>query len=418
MPWPAALHHTLATAGTSLAVIAAILYGTGFLILSTFLDRFGLRAATGDFLRLTYIQIGLLYGLFPFLIIIPWVVFIENREPPRTKQKQAWFSMVNYGNALLFCYWIASFAAPGRYHEREGAIALLVCFTIFGIYFGSRLTKRGGHSDFKVVEWAGGALDSVSDRSPWFDRHRQTIVRSGLSMGLAACDWAVAGSPAIVLWVVVAGAFALPAVIRHYQHKPAAKGQTIAAVAAVALAFGTMVMEVAVWARFDLDDFSRCCSYFFITLLLAAFAVREARRIPAWYKPMAYNSGILFAACVIFGLFYLSVLAFAYGVYPRIPAARGGGNYSYTSDVVFYLKSNDADHLPPAIINPMRSPKSHYVLSVPLKVIEQTADTYFVARPNDAGGPDEWQNWHLPTIYSIARSSTVSVVQLRSHRYP
>jgi hypothetical protein len=59
------------------AVFVAILFGSGFLCVFTFLDRFGIRENGGDFFRVKYIHAGILFLLFPISILLPLLLSLS-----------------------------------------------------------------------------------------------------------------------------------------------------------------------------------------------------------------------------------------------------------------------------------------------------------------------------------------------------
>src|SRR2546423_11429632 len=67
--------------------LVGILYSTGFLAAFTFLERFGVREAGTEFLKLKYIYVGILYFLFPTTIMLPlgalWSLWRESRRHRR-----------------------------------------------------------------------------------------------------------------------------------------------------------------------------------------------------------------------------------------------------------------------------------------------------------------------------------------------
>lgn len=92
---------------------------------------------------------------------------------------------------------------------------------------------------------------------------------------------------------------------------------------------------------------------------------------------------------------YLSILAFAYAIYPRIPSARGGGAYTDGIPVQISfetLPSNDAA-------------KTMAAAESPFIILYQNSESIFVASKTEAGGPEKWQepDSAKPRVYELRR---------------
>jgi hypothetical protein len=81
------------------------------------------------------------------------------------------------------------------------------------------------------------------------------------------------------------------------------------------------------------------------------------------------------------------ILTFAYGVYPFIPAARGGGDYTISPKVTIYLKNHNTT-IPSS--NIASACKNNW--TCPLILVEQTTKGIYTADPLKAGGPEEWRS--------------------------
>jgi len=80
------------------------------------------------------------------------------------------------------------------------------------------------------------------------------------------------------------------------------------------------------------------------------------------------------------------LLAFAYGVFPFIPAARGGGDYTVSSKAIVHLKPSALGTNPiPWVSSSDRS------RTCPIIVIEENCNGIYTADPTEAGGPEEWR---------------------------
>lgn len=93
------------------------------------------------------------------------------------------------------------------------------------------------------------------------------------------------------------------------------------------------------------------------------------------------------AASIIGPFFYLVVLAFSYGVFQNIPATRGGGDYTMSPKLILTLKS--APTTSPVDVKYFDKGDSR--VTIPLILIEETSWAFYLADPQDAGGPAEWK---------------------------
>jgi hypothetical protein len=154
----------------------------------------------------------------------------------------------------------------------------------------------------------------------------------------------------------------------------------------------------------------RALSYWIFVLSLAYYL---AFSLPAdlhfWYR--GQKEGIYLARwALIATLSILTILTFAFRVYPYIPADKGGGNFKYSRNAVICVSS---DGTLPDKIRDAKNPGC----SVPMKLIELTDSIAYAARVDDPGktedgqapprdgvkGPEGWSDGYFPTVYAISR---------------
>ena len=149
------------------AIGAIVIYATGFLVLSIFLDRFGVREAGVEFLKVKYVQVGLLCVSFPFGILVPLFLFFYVRDHPSTKIQMPRIAIFGIMNSLLVCYWFAVFANPGYFYEKGEFIGLLFLWIIIAALF-SRRFATGKESQIKSIDFIGKKLfDPLLKLSIW-----------------------------------------------------------------------------------------------------------------------------------------------------------------------------------------------------------------------------------------------------------
>jgi hypothetical protein len=157
----------------------------------------------------------------------------------------------------------------------------------------------------------------------------------------------------------------------------------------------------------------RVSFYYFYWVLAGLYLWREHKDMPDRHGDREPAAAWVLGFCVVGTLYYMALLGFAYGVYPHIPAAKGGGDYARTPDVEFYWKSDLSLSLPTNLIAAAANSQSNSVKkSVRLKIIEETASDIFVAIPTDQGGPTNWSSWHTPQVVGLQRGTIISEVYL------
>jgi hypothetical protein len=141
-------------------------------------------------------------------------------------------------------------------------------------------------------------------------------------------------------------------------------------------------------------------------LLVASMAFIVARvksRVETYEKPRAKAALLIMTLCICGPLYFLTVLTFAYTIYPNIPANRGGGDYTETPAIVVYYDGRFTNAVPTEI--------NRSGVSQPLVLIEESEKWLLVADPQDGGGPKAWRDGDgKPQIYSINRDSVVSFI--------
>ncbi len=143
---------------------------------------------------------------------------------------------------------------------------------------------------------------------------------------------------------------------------------------------------------------------FLLLIASMAFIVgRVKSRIETYEKPRAKAALMIMTLCVFGPLYFLTVLTFAYTIYPNIPANRGGGDFTESPAIVVYYDSRFTNAVPTEI--------SRGGVSQPLMLIEESEKWLVVADPKDGGGPIAWRDSNgKPQIYSINRDAVVSFI--------
>ena len=343
------------------AVAAAMVYVTGFLIESAFLDRFGVTGAGVDFLKAKYLQVGLLFILFPCGLVAPVFVFFHLRKHPSTAIPMPTMAIVGIGNALLVCYWLAVFSLPGRFYQKGGWIMLLFGWVVLTAICSRRFVT-GVPSRIQTVEYIGRRwIDPMFARAGYRQRHRAALVRGTVIAGLLLLD-----------------------------------------------------LFITDFFRLKWTSIKHSAFYFFFCFLAALYAARQHKDFPDRYRGQVPASAWFFILCILCTLYYMAIQGFAYGVYPHIPVAKGGGDYMRSPDVELYWKPDCLPALPSnvvAVVTNVWGGQSNVVVkSIRLRVLEETPSTLWVADPRDNGGPEQWSLWRTPHVVSLHRDLIVSTI--------
>jgi hypothetical protein len=109
-------------------------------------------------------------------------------------------------------------------------------------------------------------------------------------------------------------------------------------------------------------------------------------------------------------LYVVSVLSFAYLVYPHIPEQKAGGNYSTARRVCLRLvNSTPAGECPKDLLPEITDGASHYL------IIEEDSNWVYLANDGGPNGPRAWR-WPRfgkepvrPSVYAVNRSCIASI---------
>lgn len=322
-------------------------------------------------MRIKYIQVGILFLLFPVAVIVPVLSYGSIRLRHRAQGLHAARLLTPIfilTNALLISYIFATFTEPRYFYLHEWPISALYVLTLLGMTTARRLAS------------------------------------SKLSTGIASLD-------------KIIGRIIDPIFSRLCETARIALVQGTFCVAALIIDF--WLLDWSPFAQIaNASLFRPSFFYYFLCILGASvFALRYlaiSERYRGQYRVYAW----VFTLCVVAGLWYMSVYAFAYGVYPNIPVVKGGGDYATARSVEFYFNKDACLNLPERIIwrqptaDPCQSVGKEGVRSIPLKIIEETTDLIFVADPNESS-PEKWRRWKTPTIYAIIRTQIAGIEYIR-----
>jgi hypothetical protein len=155
------------------------------------------------------------------------------------------------------------------------------------------------------------------------------------------------------------------------------------------------------------DVHSPIGGYIFIAfiLLLVFFGARNLYRIIQINQDALASTIVSF--CFLGVVFYFSIVSFARFIYPYIPAAKGGGDYTMSHPVKLTFDTRFLNSIPPAVTNEL--PANCMIL------LDANSTIVLLASTNGAGGPAEWRSsTNKPTVYEIRREAIISITHLNS----
>jgi hypothetical protein len=117
---------------------------------------------------------------------------------------------------------------------------------------------------------------------------------------------------------------------------------------------------------------------------------------------------ILSTAALTGVLFYTSVLAFAYSVYPFIPSAKGGGSYLDSIPVEIAIDPKYEKALPSDVKRAISRKGTSFV------IIYRTSDALFIAAKAEVGSPGKSQepSARKPRVYELRREMVTGITYL------
>lgn len=365
-----------------LALLLGLMYGSGFLCVFTFLNHFGIYETGEEFFRVKYIHVGILFLLFPISILLPFLLSLSiKRIVPQMDKKKSDISMEK--QPLLEIH-SATHKEPHCHHNWDSRIkisSILIFMNMCGVFYlyilftprDFALSRAYVFPLIFVVSFLGPLLtDSfvkkniVPHRSELFARILRWCLVLVIIGGL---DYLAFAGFFKGLWRIFWGETWIPT--------------------------GAI--------------------YYIIFIILIPYTIwRTNHRCKAIDHPRAKTEMRLSAACLC-GMFYLlSILTFALTVYPRIPVAKGGGNFVENSCVKI-----DFRPLPGVspIVDAFTPLERELSSSNNFVIIEVTPTYLFLARTNDAGGPIAWQKMvKIPNIVEIRQDSIDEIIYTQAPR--
>lgn len=344
--------------------ITGIIYLTGFLVVATHLGRFGIPDAGGEFFKLKFIQVGILFFLPYIGFVIPIIAIFYIRQQRNKILSQDIKSKDSNSEEML---------KETIYLKNTQSIIsgffIIIYLTVFNIliYFGPKhFFREESHIIifFTLTVIALSITASIIDKSS----EKKQIAKYYIPL---VCR-------IIALIILLIFSWKILTVQELYP----------------------LIKELAVtpgtWLYIGI--------MFLVAFLMYRFAIR-IYEAPTPVKPALAVLG----ACFIVSLYYINVLTFSYVIYSRIPTFKGGGDYNTTNNYTFYFRDNydvkNMKSIHPELLDSKQSLKSKV-----LKIFHDTPTTmYVVISDKSENTLESRDNFNLPKVIAIRRESINSI---------
>jgi hypothetical protein len=354
---------------------SALIYASGFIVVYTFLERWGIRETGDQLLRVKYFHVGFLCLLFPLLWVIPMFATGTLLKARRRGRKFKWNRLSVWLMPILslalctpLCF-LPIFAHADYIRHHGWETSALVLFSLIGLVSAADPIQQVGQLSTLV-----GVTSTGQEPSRGMQIARATIATLAL------------GPATYLFWKL--GVDLYPEL-----HET----------------FRTSYTAPSAWL------------YLLFNALIAFYYRRGRKRLQQIQSEQpspdtesdATNVRVV-TACRIAGFYFLGVLSFSYGWYPFIPAARGGGSLLEVPNATINVRLNSPESAYSGLFDESKTtlePNSHSVHAetVPVAVVEVTSGSLYVSRAEDSGGPACWSEGRLPHVYELPRSTVESI---------
>jgi len=357
---------------------SALIYASGFIVVYTFLERWGIRETGDQLLRVKYFHVGFLCLLFPLLWVIPMFAIGSMLRARRKtnkfnwKQPSAWLTpLLSLTLSTPLCF-LPIFAHADYIRHHGWETASLVLFALIGLIFAADPIQQFTAQQSLLV---------LSDPDPKPSR-KVSIARLIIAiLALVPAEY--------LFWKL--GTDLYPELRETFR---------------------TSITAPAAWL------------YLLFNGLIAFYYWRGRKRLqqisgepPTPETQSEIRSVRVVTACRIAGFYFLGVLSFSYGWYPFIPAARGGGSLLEAPTATIDVKLSSPMSASKKLFDEIQTetrPQFPAGVSVHARtgsvaVVEVTSDSLFVSRLDDNGGPACWAEGYLPRVYELPRSNVESI---------
>lgn len=309
-------------------------YVTGYLVHAIFVRTLGITNI--PLINAEYIETGLVFIILSMTIIFTplllWYIITKTKEHfrfPKTGSKRSLISLLNFTMVLLF---FALFVTSDQWAKtaipnKSIPISLRVFFHVYIIVVFFGILFVGGLQRFKK---------SLTKQSMWNIKEYKNMIIICLDLLIE-----------IVRWMLMV----------------------------MTIAFDFLLVYQMRWIGNLLFDMR----YYFMMLFLTTYMLYRAKRQINKLKDNEKLRNRLLALTGVFSviMIHLIIIAYSSGVYPFIPANRGGR--LPVSNAIFTLQNNSWKIYSDLLDNSQWTTG----FTIPLRVIEQTDVGYFVIKPDE-----------------------------------
>jgi hypothetical protein len=339
--------------------LIGLAYGTGYLVVLTFLDSYGIHESGGELFKLRYIYVGALALACPVAMAfaLQGLFSGKHRIPPGSVASKLshFFSrliapaenmpaslIIMLLNLLVVFYCIIVFAHPGMFAKQQVLINCLyvpLLLTLFlRLIFGERFL------------WS----------------RRLNLFR----------------------WL---------------------------------LAIATLAISILILRGIDFWAIAKGRAYNYIVLqvLFFFFVYRFTKWSPLGTSSKEQFARLVVRVMVLGPIFLLGIFSFSHTVYNHIPAEKGGGDFSELPDARVCFSDTYRTSIPTGLLAGANQQPS---CTVAVKVLEESSTDVYVARSSDRGAmsvtdaPNPAVLWgsgsYRPVVFDISRSAVSNIVIL------
>jgi hypothetical protein len=348
LPWRDPSVAKSATPGSALLLVASLfLYSTGFVVVSTSLERLGVAMPAGDFLKIQYVYVGVFASAFvAFIFGASYLVFhlLETRlygtVAPRKEIPR--HSVLAMCMVAIWLYLQVAFAAPGS-------------FSVLGAVFLNTF----------ILAWLGVSL--------YVQRPRKRPEAQNLPLDLLVT--------LAFLFLVVECATVFGA---KWTESALATHPMVAMTNMVALPFfqsiyvGRLVFRLIKQERRTQLDFGERFQWYFLH------------------------------GAVVFMLYYATILSFTVVCYSHMPVRKGGADFTEAPAAILRFKVANSLPMQDAIIDPL---DQSGLASIPVVLLAETSFSYFVAPDpiNQRSRWGKFGDVRPAHVWEIPRDSVVGI---------
>lgn len=340
-----------------LAAGIGLAYGAGFLVVLTFLNEYGIRESGGDLFKLRYIYVGMLCLACPTaLVCVVHGLLSDSQRIP------------NDAPALTLRHFVTRLFTPAE----NMPLVLIVMLLNLSVVF------------YCIIAFAPPGLFIA----------KQSLI-NWLYLPLLAT---------LVLRLIFGVETLWSRRLNLFRWALTVVAITTAIAILKDIDFRAMVKD-------------RIHNYLVLQALFFFFVYRFTKWPLLGSDTKQRTSRLLVRFVVLGSLFLLGVFSFAHTVYSHIPAEKGGGDFSLTSDSQVCFPEAHRMSIPAGLVG---ESSGQPLCTVPVKLIEENATDIYVARSSDRGNYSEtevpnpaalWRSGkYYPVVFEISRSVISSVI--------